>query len=313
MIVEKVLDAESKNLRLSPCHTNRASQLGHPCKRYLVYMRTSWDKMALPPVERELIFRGGRMIEHLALRQLGDAGFNVSNQQRDFADSRYQISGHIDGFIEIDGKDIPIEIKGISPFEWEKIHTLDDMLKSKRVWVRGYPAQIQLYMFLANRDTAVFYLINKLTYMPKEIWCKLDYVYCEDLLKKAESINSYASGNQLPDKINDVDICKDCPAKAFCCPDIDYGTGIIEDSDGELKRQLELYFKLKPLANEFEKVGDNLKKLCKNRTPGEYLLDKYIISIDTQERTQYEIPAEIKSQYAVKKPIVITKFEEVES
>lgn len=30
----------TRDVKISPVHTNRASEIGHPCLRYLVYLRT---------------------------------------------------------------------------------------------------------------------------------------------------------------------------------------------------------------------------------------------------------------------------------
>ena len=44
--------------RQTPCHSNRASQLGADCERQLVYWRTRWEDAAELPLETLLSFHG---------------------------------------------------------------------------------------------------------------------------------------------------------------------------------------------------------------------------------------------------------------
>lgn len=281
-ITKKVWEYKASKQRVYPCRSNRASVIGHPCERYLVYMRTSWEKMELPEVTREFIFEGGRLIEDMAIRELKDAGFEITNQGRDFEDKRFQLTGHVDAFISKKTDDpqsslrVPIEIKGISPFDFDKIHTIEDMTKSDKPWTRGYPAQLQLYLFLANKEEGLFYIKNKLTYQPKEIWAKLDYEYCEQLLKRCERINNYIKTETLPDQINDYKTCKTCQAKLFCRPGIVFGEGIGFLDDKEMITALERRDEIIGPALEYNSLDKELKERLKN-----YMKDRFILAVGT--------------------------------
>lgn len=263
---DKIAEAFRKEQRVYPCRSNRASQLGHPCTRYLVYMRTQWEQRQLPPVETEYIFHGGRMIEkHIALVYLDKAGFNPTNQGRDFEYKKFGITGHVDAYIENVDEDnprrkFPTEIKGISPFDYVKVDSAEDMIHSKKVWVRGYPAQLQLYLLLGDKDYGLFLLINKLNYQPKEIWMALDYQFCEELVKKAERINQHMKKNTLPERIQEFDTCMRCAFRHICLPDLKAAEGIeIIDSE-EMDAELERYHELKPLKSEYEQLDRKLKQ-----------------------------------------------------
>lgn len=270
-IRDKIAEAFRKDQRVYPCRSNRASQLGHPCERYLVYMRTAWDKQELPPVELEYIFNGGRVIEkHIALDYLDRAGFNPTNQGRDFEYKKFGITGHIDCYIENVDTDNPrqqfaCEIKGISPYEFPKIDSAEDMTHSKKVWMRGYPAQLQLYLLMGNKEYGCFLLINKLTYEPKEIWMAIDYQFCEELVKKAERINHHVSNNTLPERTEELDICMKCAFKHLCLPDLKNAEGIQIIDDKEIDLSLERYYELKPLVKEYEELDSTLKKQFEGR------------------------------------------------
>lgn len=269
-VVQVLMDKVAKERRVYPCRSNRASSMGHPCERYLVYMRTKWQDQTLHDPELELIFDGGRMIEkHIALPQVEKAGLNPTNQGRDFEDPRYGITGHVDCMVdvpELNLRKIPCEIKGLSPWEWQKIDSVEDMTLSKKVWTRGYPAQLQLYMFLSNKDLGLFWIVNKLTYKPKAIWMELDYDFCEKLIKKAESINKHVAAGTLPDRTQDFDVCmRPCPFRHICMPDIKNAEGIqILDSD-ELEGYLDRLNELKPATAEYKRLDSHVKQLVEGK------------------------------------------------
>lgn len=268
-IVKVVKEYKASKQRVYPCHVNRASSLGHPCERYLVYMRTMWDKMELPEITREFIFAGGRMIEDMALAEMKEAGIEVTNQGRDFFDEKYKISGHVDCFVAKveNGKKpnrFPCEIKGINSFDFPKINSVEDMLKSKKSWTRAYPAQLQLYMFMSNKEEGLFYIKNKLTYEPKQIWVRLDYGYCEELLQKCERINKHIKEKTMPDQIVDYQTCKTCQAKHFCRPDIVFGDGFGFLEDSEVEGLLERRAKLEKNATEYKNIDKQIKEGLKN-------------------------------------------------
>ena len=267
-IDKKIDEVYEKERRVYPCRSNRASQLGHPCERYLVYMRTAWDKQTLHPVELEYIFEGGRVIEKIALQRLEKAGFNPTNQGRDFEEKKYSITGHIDTMIEIselkNGK-MPCEIKGISPFEFDKINSTEDMLLSKRFWMRQYPAQLQLYLLMSEKEIGLFFIINKLTFKHKTIWMAIDYEFCEELVKKAIRIDKHIAENTLPDRIDDFDVCMNCSFRQHCMPDLKAIEGVQFIDDIELEENLNRIEELKPLVKEYEELDSKIKKTVEGK------------------------------------------------
>lgn len=270
-IKDKIAEAFKKEQRVYPCRSNRASSLGHPCERYLVYMRVAWDKKALPPVTREYIYNGGRMIEkHIAMEYLQKAGFNPTNQDRDFEFKKYGITGHIDCYIENYDLDnlrqrFPTEIKGISPYDFVKIDSTEDMTKSKKVWVRGYPAQLQTYLLLSEFEYGLFLIINKLTYEPKEIPMAIDYEFCEELVKKAERINNHVAKGTFPERLAEFDVCMNCPFRHICLPDLRALEGIEILDSGEVEAQIERKIELSPLVKEYNEIDKQIKKTIEGK------------------------------------------------
>ena len=96
MIVEKLDEYVAAQRKISPQHVNRASNLGHPCLRYLVYCRTRWQDMTLHPVSLQYIFMGGQAEEADGVKLLHEAGIEIIEQQKSFFWKEYQISGHLD-------------------------------------------------------------------------------------------------------------------------------------------------------------------------------------------------------------------------
>jgi len=228
-------------------------------------MRTRWEEQELPPVDLEFIFEGGRFIEKLALQQLEDAKIEIAEQQRDFEWKQYQITGHVDCRIKLNGVRPPCEIKGISPFEWDKIDSAEDMLLSKRVWVRGYPAQLQLYMLMATEGYGVFYLLNKLTYQPKAIWMTLDYQFCEGLIKKAERINKHIAEKTLPDRCSDFDVCSKCSFRHICLPDLKQLEGLQIIDNERLENLLLKMEETKEVQKEYKRADEEVKKIVEGK------------------------------------------------
>ena len=156
MIEEKIREMIEAERRVFPCRSNRASSLGHPCTRFLVYCRVNWQDRKLPDTTLQYIFGFGSVIEDMALARLKKAGFKVTQQQRDFEDAAHEITGHIDGFIAVDGGRFPLEIKSMSAHIWPRINEVADMVNSPHPWVRGYPSQLNLYCYLSDKEKGVF-------------------------------------------------------------------------------------------------------------------------------------------------------------
>ena len=182
-------------------YTNRASEIGHPCIRYLVYCRNNWQDRKLPDLNKILVFGEGNLQEEKVLKDLQDAGIRVWEQGLIFGDEeffkKHQISGRIDGKIEVtENKRLPLEIKSMSPFVFQSINSISDMTKAKHHWLRKYPAQMCIYLLGSNQEQGVFILKNKSSGKWKQIDAILDYQFAEELIKKSDLINEYISKNE---------------------------------------------------------------------------------------------------------------------
>jgi len=287
MIIEKIMEYKERELHQAPIHTNRASSLGHPCTRYLTYERMSWKEKALIPPRLRLTFDIGNDIERRIKRDLEDAGFELIEQQRSYSWPKYQITGHIDFKVLIEGKAYPVECKSMAPYTFAKINSVEDMLNAKYHYLRGYPAQITLYLLLDEKERGLFILKDKSSGAMKEIWVDLDYDLGESLLKKAETVNAHVTAGTLPDRIEyDDNVCGECGYAHICLPAVNRKELEIIDS-AELVMMLERRAELAPTAKEYKELDDEIKEQVKGKD--KLMVGDWLITGKTVARKGYEV------------------------
>lgn len=309
MLIEKVYEYKRSKIRQYPVNSNRASQLGHPCTRYLVFDRTRWEEKTLHDERLQLIFDLGNDIEDRVMKDLQEAGLTIIEQQRSFAWPEYQITGHIDAKALVDGTAYPLEVKSMSPFVYDKVNSVEDMLKSKYAYMRAYPGQVTLYLLMDNKEKGFFICKNKVSGAMKEIPVTLDYDLGESLLKKAEAINTHIVNKTLPDPIEyDENVCSGCGFNHICVPDrIGKEVEIIDDE--ELSGLLSEWERLKPFSKEYDEVDKRISEIVNGRE--KILSGDYFITGSWRKRTGYNVPDEIKKQYVQESQYWVKKIQKV--
>ncbi|MGC8900129.1 MAG: CRISPR-associated protein Cas4 [bacterium] len=267
-IEKKYYELKASKIKQYTHANNNASEIGHPCERFLVFSRTRFSEKPLHNVELQCIFDEGANQEKSLIRDLLDAGIEFVEAQRAFYDEKLQLSGRIDGMVVFEGEAYPVEIKSMNPFSYEKIHSVQDMMED--LYAQKYPAQLTLYLYLTNKEKGLFILKNKSTGVIKAIDMMLDYEYAEELIKKIERINKYVETKTVPDVNVDAELCKNCPFLHICMPDIK-NSAIQIDENAELtsmlKRLDELKAKLDEVA-DVEKEYNAIKELIKKQVEG---------------------------------------------
>ncbi len=287
MITEKIQEYFTSKIKDWPCNSNRSSELGHPCERYLVFLRTRGKDKALHDWKLQSIFNEGNIHEQAVLRLLQDVGFQIIEQQRPFEMKEQNITGHVDAKMLVNGSAIPVEIKSCSPYVFKEINTIEDLFNGKYLYLRKYPAQITLYLLLANSDEGYFILKNKLTGELKEIPIVLDYEYAESLLQKAERVNKYIKENIIPDVIPyEEEICGQCGFLHVCLPEIKRDSLEITN-DVELEKDIERLDELKPLVSEYNKIDSRIKE--KLREKEKVVIGHYLVQGKWIERKSYTV------------------------
>jgi len=299
----KILDKEiEKQIKLTPHPSNRASEAGHPCIRFLVLSRLKPEEKELPSIDLQRIFAEGNLHERDILLRLQQSGLQIIEQQRPFEWKKFELTGHIDAKISINGKAIPLEIKSCSPNIFPAIKPLSgmDLVKAKQSWVRRYPAQILLYMLMSNSEEGIMLIKCKGTgeISQKEFYLTEEALeYADEILKKLEKVNEYVAKKEVP-PAEWIDECETCAfRRTACLPDFKADTLNIQ-FDPELEAKLNRYWELKPLATEFDEIAKELRERFQGQS---VLLWPYLIESKEYTYTAYEIPPDIKSQYAQKR------------
>jgi len=295
MIVEKILEAKKAKIKQWPVSANRASELGHECLRYLVLNRTRWQEKALHDARLQMIFDMGRVIEDAVMADLREAGIEIVEQQRPFAWQKYQITGHIDGKLAVNGDVYPCEIKSAAPNPFASINSIGDMLRHKYPYMRRYPAQLTLYLLMDGKDKGLFIFKNKSTGEIKEIWMDLDYTFAESLVQKAEAINAHVAAGTLPEPMEyDDSVCPECAYVHICMPDrIGKEVEVVDST--ELIELLAEYETLKPGAKRYDEVDKRITELVTGRE--KVLAGDFFIEGKWQQRKSYQVPDDVKVQY----------------
>jgi len=296
--------------------SNNASQLGHPCLRYLCYCRLRGDERKPIEIDLRRIFDLGNFYEDYVIRRLLGAGIRVLGAQKMGHWPAYNIRGHIDGYIALGdlataakelGFGSAIEGIGADSDEgyWRQLADGSPEAFDKSVITQKWWAQCLLYCLLEEIGTCWLLLIRKATGEMRQITIRLDdhLDEAEALVKKAEEIERViaAGGEPLPDQINDVDVCRGCDFEHICCPAISYGPGveIIED-DHDLLNDLYAYEQLAEAKQDFDRVYRRVKErfeLPAGCDKAEWLV------INTGWEDTFQITARRDSRGAVRKTI----------
>lgn len=180
-IKQKLEETAAAKITVYPVEHLSASRLGHPCERYLYLLIKNWQEQKPHDVGLQHIFDLGNSIEEYAIARLKEAGFEcITPTVRSWKIEKPLITGREDiRKKDENGELIPVEIKGLSPQEWEKLNTIEDFLNSKKHYVRGYPSQLFVYMYHFAKEHGLFVLVNKLTGEIKVIDVFMDYEYGE--------------------------------------------------------------------------------------------------------------------------------------
>lgn len=289
-------------ITLYPVNNLSASRLGHACERYLYLLIKHWEEQKAHDIGLQSIFNLGNSIEDYTIQELKSAGFDIiTPTQRSW---KIEVRGGIiTGREDIrikgeDGQLYPAEIKGLSPYEWERLNCIEDFKNSRRAYVRGYPAQLFIYMYHFAKEKGFFILTNKLTGQIKPIEVQLDYEYGDSVLSKAERIYAALadkSGNTIPDACGDITVCENCSLRHICTAPI---TRIEADiDDGELESMIDRKMELKPGYDAYKEADDEVKRIIGERD--KIIAGKYLVQVKTINKAEYTVKAQQQRRVCV--------------
>jgi hypothetical protein len=313
-IVAALDERTRRRIKSFPHPRNRASEAGHPCVRFLVLSRIAGNLKTLHDVSLQRIFDEGNIHEAALLREIEDAGLSIIEQQRPYEWPKFELSGRIDAKIGVNGSYVPLELKSCSPNVFRAILDMapGEMVKSKYPWVRKYPAQILLYMMMEGASAGIILFKNKTTGEKCQKLFILDDAmleYTETILKKLETVNEWVAHNDAPPAERIAD-CEGCGfAKTSCFVGQDYGPGfdLVMDA-AEVEAKLDRREVLAAAAKEYAEVDEELKAQFKGKSA---IVGAWKIESKPYETTSYEVPKEVKAEYAVKKQGFRTSIERI--
>jgi hypothetical protein len=294
MNAEQINAALSEKLKekcvIYPQNNLRCSSVGHPCNRYVYLCITNYADRKPPDETLQSIFAVGNALEALVIEKVKEAGYEViTPTYRSFRIEPQGITGRDDLRIKdpVTGDLIPVEVKSISPFEFDKLNCFDDFAKNKKPYIRAYAAQIQLYMLHFGKEYGFFALINKLTGQIKFIRCEFDYDYCEKVLAKADYINDCLKAKEPPEACDEIGLCENCDLAHICgtCKRIPVDVELDDELDKLIKRQNEL----SKAVNEYNAVDREIKAKVGERE--KVLTGDYIIERKPVSKEAYTVPA----------------------
>lgn len=294
-INERLAAAKQEKIKVYPCRNLRASNIGHPCERYLYLLITRWEEQQPHDVCLQNVFDLGNTLETHTINNLKEAGYEViTPTQWSFQIEKPLITGREDLRIKDEnGELIPVEVKGISPFEFGKLNTVEDFLHSNKYYIRQYPAQLQIYMYHFNKLYGFFALTNKLTGETKMIRMDFDWDMADRLLKKAERIYKAIENKKEPDAVEDMSMCEGCKLSHIC--GVHRGIEPDVELDGELNDLISQKYELKKYVDQYAEVDSAIKSKVGDREKvitGDYLVQRKCIqkkSYTVPERTEHRL------------------------
>lgn len=300
-INSKLFKAKADKIKVYPCRNLRASNLGHPCERFLYLSINNWEDAKPHDVGLQNIFDLGNTLEEHTIKNIKEAGYEVfTPTQRSF---KIDVKGGIiTGREDIRIKDehgelLPVEIKGISPFEFDKLNSVEDFLKSKKAWIQGYPAQLFIYMLKFGKEKGFFALTNKLTGETKFVEVPLDYDFGEAMLSKAERIYRCLNDKTPPPACEDISYCEKCPMAHICgeCRRVPTDIDLDEELDELITRKQELSVAKK----EYDEVDKRIKAKVGERE--KVITGHYLIERKSFVRKAFTVPESVSFRVNIKR------------
>lgn len=279
-------------IKVYPCNNLRASNIGHPCERYLGLLIKNWEEQDPHDERLQNIYNLGNSIEEYTINTLKAAGLEIiTPHDHSWKVENPLITGREDIRIKDpeDGQLYPAEIKGLSPFQWDKLSCVDDFYNNKRHYIRAYPSQLLVYCWKFEKEKGYFILTNKLTGAIKIIEVPFDWNRADALLKKGERIYAALDAGTeaaLP-PCDDISVCEECSMRHLCTAG--YKPTDAEFDDGELEELIKRKEELAPSYREYNKANDEIKACVGSRQ--KVITDSYLVEVKTISKKAYTVAA----------------------
>lgn len=215
--IAELIDKHHETHQEPPRPHMGASQLGHPCDRWL-WLSFRWAVVEAFPGRILRVFRRGQNEEAQIVRDLRAIGIDVqrTGAQQSRVDFKCHVSGSIDGIAESgvpfgDGKRYVLEFKTHSKKSFDHLED-NGVEKSKPM----HYAQMQVYMLGTRIEQALYVAVCK---DDDRMWTeivKFDKNIANSLVERGKRI---ALSDRMPEPLSADPSwyqCKFCPAHEFC-------------------------------------------------------------------------------------------------
>jgi len=293
--------------RRSIATSNWPTVLAHPCEAYAVYNRiVPGDQRRKIGSDLAMIFSEGNDQARMVKRDLIDAGFEVSGEEEQMSWPKFQISGRRDLLVWKEGfkEKVRVEVKSCSPWTFEAINSVTDLMETQKGWLAKWWKQVALYMVLQGVSTYWMLLKNKQSGKIKIIPFELTDTLleaAEAMLKRAERVNHLIQIGAMPGddlKIADREHCTECEFFSTCLPNLAFGPGLsilTEEDAMELSLLLDRRAELEGAATEYDEVDKEAKATIKvlNENGGGklFMAGEWIATVKESARKAYSVPA----------------------
>lgn len=280
---------------------HRCSSVGwaDDCLRHLCLRQLCPEKMERD--EGSLIRRmqEGNKQEGLMREDMVRWGFKIKEPIRR-TDESLRLTGEPDNFVLTNGDREPtvLDYKSSSPNIFRvarHYETSEDMRQSKFHWIRHYPAQMQMYLYLFGFKDGMFLFKNKDSGEYHPINTPEDKSYQIFLAESLREVNGYLKREDAPKAVA-VDACGHCGFKGVCFEEDELDTSVIAKiNDPYLIELLSKRDSLVESKKEFDRLDKEAKTALKGQT---VIVGDFLFKTGTHERVTYKVPEEIKKEYA---------------
>jgi hypothetical protein len=261
-------EALERRIESYPRNNPIASDLG-PCAREMTLSILHWQEKPLIGPDLKARFERGNLIEDAVLRELDALGLRARVERTPFEirdkQGRIALRGRIDGFIEWQGREFPMEVKSLDPNIFRRINTLEDF--DRYQWTAKYPRQLHAYLYGKDLEHG-FFLLDDCTGRWKLIPVALDFAAMEDILRRCEAavdaVERIRKGapeeTTLPGYHPDAAVCRRCVwFGRLCLPPGVSGNGIAILDAPELEVKLDRRAELEAAADEYDDLDREVK------------------------------------------------------
>lgn len=258
-----------------------ASDAGR-CLRALVYQWRG-EKPDRPDGRKFFIFSDGQLHHQAIVKQLEEAGVEVTMKEAPIHDLERNLSGKLDALIRLDGKYYVLEVKSVNRYSFDEI--LRDGPRDDHI------LQLQLYLYYVQNLYKIDTKQGWILYKNKDTSLFYDYLidynesYVQVFFNQLKTIEEYVSKGILPDRPYERTDwhCQYCDYENTCWQGVT-PEKIVQITDEELVKLLgELVFVREQRKNyemKEEILADRLKELFKEKGIFEGQIGSYLVRLE---------------------------------